>query len=271
MAQGRMINQNIALSAKVASLSPESMALFCLLIPHFNSHGKMLANPHGIKGSVCPLVDWLTVEKIEACLTEITEKTNVKWWQDDKGLHYLQSLNWQDHQNLRADRLGADHLPNWPGETTNQSQFQSKIDMEVQEDSWSSPGVVPLEVKSKNKRKVRTQPSSDALRLSGLLADFILNNNPSARSLQSDRRESTVSKWAIDIDRMLRLDRRSISEAEQLICWCQSDPFWQANILSGSKLREQYDRLLLQMSGKSSPTARKANQSDSPYRSYECT
>lgn len=271
MASGRMINQDIALSAKVSSLTPESMALFCLLIPHFNSHGKMLANPHGIKGSVCPLIEWLTVEKIEACLEEITENTNVKWWKDYKGLHYLQSLNWREHQSLRTDRLGADNLPEWPGKTLAQKQSQDRGDVQVPEHSRSSPGLVPLEVKTKYKDKVRSQPSSDALRLSGLLADYILSNNPSNRSLQSDRKDSTVNKWAIDIDRMLRLDRRSISEAEQLIRWCQSDPFWQTNILSGSSLRKQYDRLLLQMNSKPKGSGTSKSQSDSPYRSYECT
>ncbi len=114
-ASGRMINQDIGLSTKVAHLSPEALALFCLLIPHFNSHGKMLANPYVIKGNVCPLVEWLTVEVIETCLAEISSRTNVKWWRDERGLFYLHSLNWKDHQTLREDRMGPDHLPNFPG------------------------------------------------------------------------------------------------------------------------------------------------------------
>lgn len=115
-AAGRMINQDISLSAKVASLSPEALALFCLLIPHFNGHGKMLANPYGIKGTVCSLVEWMPVEKVKECLEEISAKTNVKWWCDEKGLYYLHSLTWKEHQNLREDRLGPDYLPNFPGE-----------------------------------------------------------------------------------------------------------------------------------------------------------
>jgi hypothetical protein len=124
-ARGRMINQNISLSTKVASLSPESLALFCLLIPHFDAHGKMLANPHLIKGLVCPLVEWLNINKIEKCLKEVNDKTNVKFWKDANGIHYLHSLNWKDHQELREDRLGPDRLPDYSGTT---------------------PGLVPLEV-----------------------------------------------------------------------------------------------------------------------------
>jgi hypothetical protein len=108
-----MINVSISLSAKVGALSPETLALFCMLIPHFNAHGKMLANPHLIKGLVCPLVGWLTPEKVKACLVEISEKTSVKFWQDDRGIFYLHSLHWVEHQTLKSDRLGPDHLPSW--------------------------------------------------------------------------------------------------------------------------------------------------------------
>lgn len=94
-------------------MSPESLSLFCLLIPHFNAHGKMLANPHLIKGLVCPLIGWLTPEKVESCLEEISEKTSVKFWHDERGIHYLHSLHWTEHQTLKNDRLGPDHLPSW--------------------------------------------------------------------------------------------------------------------------------------------------------------
>jgi hypothetical protein len=34
-----------------------------------------------------------------------------------------------------------------------------------------------------------------------------------------------------------------------LIAWCQSDPFWQGNILCPEKLRKQYDQLVIKMGG----------------------
>lgn len=128
---GRMINVSISLSARVSSLSPESLSLFCMLIPHYNAHGKMLANPHLIKGLVCPLIEWMTPDVIDACLNEISEKTSVKYWQDEKGLHYLHCLNWFEHQTLKTDRLGPDHLPSW------QCTIKNPISL-----SGSSPGVV---------------------------------------------------------------------------------------------------------------------------------
>lgn len=113
---GRMLTTDISKSHKIASLTPEALSLFSLLVPHYNAHGKMLAHPSLIKGLVCPLIDWLTTPKIEQLLTEISAKTNVKFWKDEKGIFYLQSLNWKEHQDLRSDRLGPDRLPDWPRE-----------------------------------------------------------------------------------------------------------------------------------------------------------
>jgi len=130
-APGRMINSDISRSKRIASLSPEALSLFCLLIPHFNAHGKMLANPYLIKGLVCPYIEWISVEDVELLLMEISDKTNVKYWKDDSG-EYLQSMNWQEHQKLKTDRLGKDYFPDCPAELPDYSR--------------TTPGLLPPEV-----------------------------------------------------------------------------------------------------------------------------
>lgn len=269
---GRMINQDIALSAKVASLSPEALALFCLLIPHFTAHGKMIANPHSIKGNVCPLIEWLTVEMIEACLVEISQKTNVRWWKDQKGLCWLHSLTWKEHQNLREDRLGEDRLPDYPGLDPQSVQQAEGVAGALPDNSRSNPGAVPPEVEVEVEGEVEGEggkkPSSDALRLSGLLAELIADNNTSNRSIQPGVRERSVERWARDIDRMLRLDSRSVDEVETVLRWCQKDAFWRGNILSGGKLRDQFDKLVLQIErdGERDSRDKSASSHDIPTR-----
>ncbi len=130
-----MIRTDIRKSKKVASLGPESLALFCLLIPHFNAHGKMNGDPNFIKGEACPLVAWLTIPRIKRSLTEISDKTNVKWFQLE-GLWYLHALNWNDHQELREDRKGQDGLPSYksgttPGEVPREGEVEGKGEGEV--------------------------------------------------------------------------------------------------------------------------------------------
>ena len=52
--------------------------------------------------------------------------------------------------------------------------------------------------------------------------------------------------WALEIDRMHRIDRRSWEEIEGAINWSANDHFWRKNIWSGKALRKQYDRLYAQ-------------------------
>lgn len=127
--EGRMIRKDISRSHKVAGLSPKALALFGMLLPHYNVHGKMDANPHTVKGTIVPFIDWFDIPTITKCLHEISEKTNVKYFQVD-GCWYLHSLNYDEHQEIR--RKGRDYLPSYPGP--------------VQEKSGSSTGKVPPEV-----------------------------------------------------------------------------------------------------------------------------
>jgi hypothetical protein len=78
-----------------------------------------------------------------------------------------------------------------------------------------------------------------------LLAHLILKNNPENRLLNNGKNSATIVRWAKDIDAMFRIDSRSPEQVQKVIEWCQQDPFWSQNILSGSKLREKYDTLVL--------------------------
>jgi hypothetical protein len=51
----------------------------------------------------------------------------------------------------------------------------------------------------------------------------------------------------MDMDKILRLDKRTPEQLEDVIDWCQQDEFWQDNILSPAKLRKQLDKLELRM------------------------
>jgi hypothetical protein len=97
--------------------------------------------------------------------------------------------------------------------------------------------------------KSQPVPTEVGLCLADLLKQRILQNNPNARLNQAQ-----VTKWAIEVDRMIRLDGRTEEEIRKRINWSQSDPFWHNNILSMSKLREQFDRLTLLAQSKTQNT-----------------
>lgn len=82
-----------------------------------------------------------------------------------------------------------------------------------------------------------------AVRLSAILRARILANDPKAR-IPGD-----LKKWEDEAERILRLDKRDLDEAERIIIWALADSFWKSNILSMGKFRKQYTALLLRSKG----------------------
>lgn len=58
----------------------------------------------------------------------------------------------------------------------------------------------------------------------------------------------TISSWAVDIEKLIRIDQRDYTTIEKVIIWCKEDGnFWSPNILSGKKLRDKFPTLISQM------------------------
>jgi hypothetical protein len=130
---------------------------------------------------------------------------------------------------------------------TNYEQYQGNGNEDDTEDDTEERTVNGT--RSRRVKEVKNKiSSSEACRLSELLADLILQNNPGNTKLNNGKREATVSRWAADIDKLIRLDGQGVQEIEGVILWCQADDFWKSNILSGGKLRKQYDQLAVKKS-----------------------
>lgn len=69
------------------------------------------------------------------------------------------------------------------------------------------------------------------------------------RQRNENFKQPNIQQWASHVDKMIRIDKRILDEIERVIRWCQADAFWQNNILSTEKLRKQYDRLCMLMTG----------------------
>jgi len=70
-------------------------------------------------------------------------------------------------------------------------------------------------------------------------------------SYKKDRRdinEKTKINWGIEIDRMIRIDKRQPRRICEVIKWVfHGDDFWAPNIQSADKLRKHFDRLEMKM------------------------
>lgn len=96
-----------------------------------------------------------------------------------------------------------------------------------------------------NKKDINTSRSklkfeTHHLKLAELLFKKIKENNPSAK-------EPNIESWANTFRLMMERDKRKGKDIQDLILWSQSHHFWYKNILSADKLRNQFDRLFLEM------------------------
>lgn len=57
-------------------------------------------------------------------------------------------------------------------------------------------------------------------------------------------------KWALDIERMKRLDKRNEAEIIEALTYATTDTFWKSNIRSAKKFREKFETLIMQSRAK---------------------
>lgn len=135
---------------------------------------------------------------------------------------------------------------------TSKSGIEETSKSETQETPKSVNSIEPskehsIEHKEREKKedgyhivKMEKPVSEHSLSLASLLKEKILEiypNNVGAK------KTDCVNRWAKDIDKMIRIDNRNISDIEKAILWAMNDSFWQRNIWSGANLRKYYDRL----------------------------
>jgi hypothetical protein len=134
----------------------------------------------------------------------------------------------RDRANARWSPRDAKSVPNacgtdaaaMPGGCSSSSSSSSNQNIASETEVSDT---IPL---SSTKKQAR-EPSGSGVRLAQLLRRMILQNNPTARVTDLQER-----KWALEADRILRLDGRNEKEIASLIEWSQEDGFWFKNILS---------------------------------------
>ena len=90
----------------------------------------------------------------------------------------------------------------------------------------------------KNDKKTTFSEETPEFQLSLHLFNGIRSNDPKAK-------EPDLQKWASEIDKLIRIDKRTPEEIARVIEFSQSDSFWKSNILSTATLRKQFPKLFL--------------------------
>lgn len=91
---------------------------------------------------------------------------------------------------------------------------------------------------SKNNKKL-FEVGSQQMSLTLEMVYLMRKNNPKVKIPED------LNKWALEIDKMIRIDERSEEDIRKVMYFTQADDFWKCNILSTKKLREKFDQLYM--------------------------
>lgn len=179
---------------------------------------------------------WYNIKKLED-YKAIKVKSNKQY-----SIIYI--LNWKDYQQevdkqLTGNEQATDKQLTGNGQATDTTNNvkNGKNGKNVKNDTSF--------VSKKLKREDDRQLPIDK-KLSKHLMRLILKRKPDYREHKKQKRCAYI-KWARYIRLMREQDGRKPEGISEVIKWCQQDDFWQDNILSTSKLREQFDKLELKM------------------------
>ncbi|MDD6332323.1 MAG: DUF4373 domain-containing protein [Clostridium sp.] len=90
---------------------------------------------------------------------------------------------------------------------------------------------------------VSFQDGSFEIRCVDMIINSCLKTFPNSKV---PRTISEKQKWAIEIDRMKRIDKRSEDDIVNALDYALTDSFWQTNIRSAKKFREKFETLIVQ-------------------------
>ncbi|QMU08607.1 DUF4373 domain-containing protein [Levilactobacillus suantsaii] len=114
------------------------------------------------------------------------------------------------------------------------------------------------EPKRPHSGKPKYGPDDPPYQIAQHLLKAIRDNDPEF-SPKND--EHKLQTWANDIRLAHTQDGHTYDKLDGMVEWCQHDDFWKSNVLSGSKLRKQFDQMKMQAAsrgrGSSKPTRAK--------------
>ena len=168
---------------------------------------------------------------------------------------------WEKHQVIACD----DFLKNVVG--AYERRKNNIITMDEIRAYYSGEEIIPKadtgtpqKPKAPKKEKNKGDPTQsmiDALALAELLFSLHQKEVPDYHSGKDI--EKVKSDWASDIEKIIRLDKKTPDIIRQVIEWAKTPGrFWFPNIQSGSKLRKQFETLYSQMVNDSKKTSKPA-------------
>ena len=234
-----MINKRLGKSKKFAQLKHDrSRIIYVLMYINADCEGRFLGDPEDVKIECCPYLRY-SPRMIEESILDLHEVELLDLYDID-GIPYIQFRNFEENQvGMRKEREADSEIPEMISDS-----------IRTRSGGLRTRSALSLKIKRSLKEvKVKSNvPIEEVdIALTNLLIGMMEHNLPNSHIVKNFKEsESTRNDWMNQCRIMREKDKRSPEDIEFLIRWSQEDEFWKGNILSMSKLRKQFDRLLLQ-------------------------
>lgn len=151
---------------------------------------------------------------------------------------WMQTLEKMQMLNIKTtNKYSVISIVNWCEYQQNEQQMNNKRTTNEQQMITNKNGKT-----GDNEKKEPSSPkfsTSDTVNAQ-LLFNKMQVNNP-------DIKQPNLDKWSNDFRLIREIDKRNDEQIKYLINWTQNDDFWKSNILSPSKLRKQWDQLVVKI------------------------
>lgn len=253
MARIRTIKPEFWTSEQVVECSIETRLLFVGVWNFCDDGGVMKNSPRQIKMQVFPADDYSS-DDVRRMLDELVSNDLIHIYEVGN-TSYIRVSGWH-HQKI--DRPNY-KFPQPNGDVpTNKEHYLRCLEYRVRRtlDEQSPPEGSLREGKGKESKGEKTSEkkfSDDDLRLAEYMFEKIKVVLPKTK-------EPNLDNWADTIRLMRERDKLTHREIAGVFAWANDDDFWKTNILSPTKLREQFAVLHAKATKPKNPTA--GNQSN---------
>lgn len=151
---------------------------------------------------------------------------------------YLRHNRDSDEVKSKSDRARRAARVRWDAERNAPSNATSNANRNAERNATSN---AEREEREEREKPLTSEIASDPEREDVTALLDLLDREIEANGNRPPKR-SKANRDAMRL--LLDRDHRTPEQVAYVIRWCQADDFWQANILSASKLREKFDQLV---------------------------
>jgi len=183
-----------------------------------------------------PEIDLINIKENKISTDRITELyINVMEYRETERIRKYKKTGKQENPDGKSDfPHGKQENPDGKDNRVNKSKVNKS-----KEEIGGSIEPTPSQIKSLELAELLLTKHRE------VIPDYLLGKD--------DRK--TIERWAVDIELLIRIDKKPYEAVKQVILWAKEPgTFWFPNIQSGKKLREKYELLFSQMQIKTKKT-----------------